>query len=489
MSIASEISRLSSNISDSLDAVAAKGVTVPSDSNSDDLPGLIALIEQSSGGDSGGTIYQDTDGYLHLSEDNKNVISIVDTLDTAGGTIRTIDAKVDSGGADREDLTASKDVDFIDFDGRLLYSYTASEFLELTELPPNPSYPGLVAQGWNWTLTDAKEFVAEYGSIDIGQMYITDDGKTRLYISVDNTSVSGRNIATIKFKQSIANGVSVDWGDGSEVETYASTSLTDYTHAYTVDGNYVISLEVTSGTLTLQGTWNTSIMGPQAYNAATLNKVEIGSGVLSINGYAFLQQKALNYISIPMSVTSISGSSVFNSTDIKALVVPIYCANFGGQYMFSESTLRRISFPNSITTFSASAFGQPHFLRRAILPSSFVFWGAVFQNAYLMKKCIMPEGISDPLSANAFKNCRCLITITIPTTITTLQEAFGDCSGLKEIHMKATTPPTLSSKLGSGFPSDFAIYVPYSADHSVLTAYQEATNWSTYASQMQEEPQ
>lgn len=96
MSIASEISRLSSNISDSLDAVAAKGVTVPSDSNSDDLPGLIALIEQSSGGDSGGTIYQDTDGYLHLSEDNKNVISIVDTLDTAGGTIRTIDAKVES---------------------------------------------------------------------------------------------------------------------------------------------------------------------------------------------------------------------------------------------------------------------------------------------------------------------------------------------------------------------------------------------------------
>lgn len=96
MSIASEISRLSSNISDSLDAVAAKGVTVPSDSNSDDLPGLIALIEQSSGGDSGGTIYQDTDGYLHLSEDDKNVISIVDTLDTAGGTVRTITSKVEN---------------------------------------------------------------------------------------------------------------------------------------------------------------------------------------------------------------------------------------------------------------------------------------------------------------------------------------------------------------------------------------------------------
>ena len=44
MSIASEIARLSKNVSDSLDAVAAKGVTVPSWSNSDHLSSLIAEI-------------------------------------------------------------------------------------------------------------------------------------------------------------------------------------------------------------------------------------------------------------------------------------------------------------------------------------------------------------------------------------------------------------------------------------------------------------
>ena len=44
MSISSEISRISGNISDSLSAVATKGVTVPSGSNSDDLAGLIAQI-------------------------------------------------------------------------------------------------------------------------------------------------------------------------------------------------------------------------------------------------------------------------------------------------------------------------------------------------------------------------------------------------------------------------------------------------------------
>lgn len=56
----------------------------------------------------------------------------------------------------RRDMCVPKDVNFIDYDGQLLYSYTADEFAELTELPPNPTNDGLTAQGWNWTLENAK---------------------------------------------------------------------------------------------------------------------------------------------------------------------------------------------------------------------------------------------------------------------------------------------------------------------------------------------
>ena len=55
MSISSEISRISGNVSDALTAIANKGVTVPSGSNSDDLADLIGQI---SGG--GGTTYVTT---------------------------------------------------------------------------------------------------------------------------------------------------------------------------------------------------------------------------------------------------------------------------------------------------------------------------------------------------------------------------------------------------------------------------------------------
>lgn len=53
MSISSEISRISGNVSDALTAIANKGVTVPSGSNSDDLATLIGAIE------TGGSMWKD----------------------------------------------------------------------------------------------------------------------------------------------------------------------------------------------------------------------------------------------------------------------------------------------------------------------------------------------------------------------------------------------------------------------------------------------
>ena len=65
-------------------------------------------------------------------------------------------------------VVGDNDVEFIDYDGDVVDSYTAAEFAELTALPPNPTHEGLIAQGWNWSLADAKSFVATYGRITIG---------------------------------------------------------------------------------------------------------------------------------------------------------------------------------------------------------------------------------------------------------------------------------------------------------------------------------
>lgn len=131
-----------------------------------------------------------------------------------------------------------KDVNFYDYDGTRLYSYTLAEVQALTELPALPSHTGLTCQGWNWTLANIK---AEGKEIDVGALYITNDGKTRLYIHIETTYAM--NIP-LYFRQSVANGVEVDWGDGSAIETFSGSGSTVIlpTHQYSSVGDYVITL-------------------------------------------------------------------------------------------------------------------------------------------------------------------------------------------------------------------------------------------------------
>ena len=53
------------------------------------------------------------------------------------------------------------------------------------------------------------------------------------------------------FSQTVSNGVTIDWGDGTATRTLSGTGNKNTSHTYAEIGNYVISLEVTNGTLGL----------------------------------------------------------------------------------------------------------------------------------------------------------------------------------------------------------------------------------------------
>ena len=95
-------------------------------------------------------------------------------------------------------------------------------------------------------------------------------------------------------------------------------------------------------------------------------------------------------------------------------------------------------------------------------------------------------------TTSIFQGCSNITgSLIIPASITTIgANAFNNTRQILEFHFKSTTPPALDntnafSNMGDG--GGKKIYVPYSADHSILTAYQTATNWSTYASYIYEE--
>ena len=73
-----------------------------------------------------------------------------DTYDTT--LINSVTVNVPTGGVS----VPKKDVNFYDYDGSIVASYTAAEFAELTAMPNNPTHTGLTSQGWTWSLSDAK---------------------------------------------------------------------------------------------------------------------------------------------------------------------------------------------------------------------------------------------------------------------------------------------------------------------------------------------
>ena len=145
------------------------------------------------------------------------------------------------GGSTVVEKVDMKDVNFYDYDGTLVASYTLAEAQALTALPDGPAHDGLTFQGWTWSLEDINALTRP---MNVGAMYITDDGKTRLHIRIWDTA---RSLVPLRISQTVANGVTIDWGDGSATETLAGTGNVNTTHKYTAEGDYTITLDPADG--------------------------------------------------------------------------------------------------------------------------------------------------------------------------------------------------------------------------------------------------
>ena len=137
---------------------------------------------------------------------------------------------------------------------------------------------------------------------------------------------------------------------------------------------------------------------------------------------------------------------------------------------------------SGITTLPNNAFNGCSSLVEITLPASLTRIGTyAFQNCSALTKV---NGLGstqvNTLSSHAFEGCGALKEITLPATLTDIENyVFRGCVSLKYFRINANIPPTLS--WAPAFPSTIdAIYVP---DESI-TAYQEATGWTSYASKI-----
>jgi len=253
------------------------------------------------------------------------------------------------------ELPPADAVRFIDYDGTILYSYSAEEFLALEALPANPSHTGLVAEGWNWTLADAKEQVEACGILDVGQMYHTSSGKTEIDIELLEGALSPYLALGPK------GTCTVEWGDGT-TSTVTGSSLTTQVrtqHNYSAPGNYTIKISIDSGTLALLGSstypllnaQNTSLNYNYVYSSA-VNYIRLGSNI-AIGSYGCAYLVNLKAVSIG-STNTVGGNTFYNCYNLIAMIFPkqsSYAVN--NSATSSCYNLKYMSFPKEISSVGA----------------------------------------------------------------------------------------------------------------------------------------
>ena len=422
-----------------------------------------------------------------------------------------------------------KDVNFYDYDGTIVQSYSADEFTNLTTMPDNPTHEGLTAQGWNWSLSDAKTYVASYGKLNIGQMYITSDGKTRIYIKL----TEGRISPVLMLYLNDNSELDIDWGDDSTHSTFTTTSA-DYKserHEYSASGNYVITITVVNGGFALMSSsksvssilwagYGRSDSPDLAYNNA-IKKIEIGDGVTDINMYAFYGCSSLSSITIPDSITSIGNSAFYSCYALSSITIPDsvtridgyafdYCQSLSsvtipdsvtsidyyafygcsslssitipdsvtridGYNFYACLSLSSVTIPDSITSIGNSAFANCHSLSSITIPVDVTSMGIqAFAGCFSLSSVTIPDGVTS-IRGNAFYNCYSLSSINIPDSVTSISTyVFQNCSYMSYIKFEPTTPPTVSnSNTWTNVSTSTKILVPA----ETLGAYKSATNY------------
>lgn len=414
------------------------------------------------------------------------------------------------------------DVNFYDYDGIILHSYTWDEFVAKNEMPPLPTHrekEGLVCQEWNYTL---EEVLEQGGRCDVGAIYTTVSGATEIYLRV------GAKPQTLGFTctPSAPNAVTVDWGDGV-VETIEQATQTTLSHTYSNSGSYVAKINVIKGEkiskLVLQSGdvnierifvgENTSL-GSKPFGDSFAREITIPKGcvcnsqliasavyIKHINipkdfnisdGYWFSSAESLRTVSLPNTfITLYIGRSFSKCVKLEYIHIPSngikqgtgsFASDVGSLFGISASK-RNNTFRSEndclIETESQTVLKGTSF---SLIPNSVTTIGYGAFSKTKVVDIVIPDSVTTVINS-AFHTCTKCLRFKMSKNINSIgTQAFSYCSVAKVFDFRDSEQiPTLeNSNAFSSTSANSKIVVP----DALYDDWIVATNWSTYASRI-----
>lgn len=380
----------------------------------------------------------------------------------------------------------SKDVNFYDPYGNIIYSYSAYEFLALSEFPATPDGEGHQYR-WAGSISAAKQYVTAYGMLDIGcyANYWPDDTLNG-YLEIEIELVEGRLSPTLRI--GVEGSATVSFGDGTTTTISGNSSSTAISvpHTYASPGIYSVKVTGTRAPTTI-GIVGNSNAGSLLFGGANGAYSGIVRSIFRNNlagpdsSYAFSSLYALKHMIGSPVTTHSNGGAAITSVFLSCFSLEhVYLTSAGDYAFYNCGALLSVCFSLSVNAIGSSAFHYCRRLRRISLPDAVTTIGnAAFEYCYALSRVSFGNSLTS-IGAYAFCYCYGISNITLPATLTTIgNSAFAYCYSMKEIHFRSATPPMAGSAAFASLPTDCIIYVPAGS----LSAYTGATNYprsSTY---------
>lgn len=356
--------------------------------------------------------------------------------------IRNISTSADDGPSEEDPIR------FYGYEGKLLYSYSIEEMKALTELPRLPEVEGLICQGWNWSLENLQALNRE---MDVGAIFITDDGATRIYVSLNEDTLH----PCMGIYQRVANCMKIDWGDGSQPESSAVINERIwFEHQYETPGNYVIRLVPEEGAdvLIYGGIGGTNLFQKNTNEdrtnisySNTIEKIEIGKGITYFGEYA-LMGRNLKYVTIPNE--KIDLRAAFESAkNLKYIAIPNTVITIWGDFCNGGTCLEKVCFPEGLKNIYSDVFRDCISLKTVCLPEQLSGLGSAwFLGCDNLRRISFPDNLKT-IPTSALSGCDRLESIWVGTNTKEISsQAFYNCKCLKELQI-----PEGITKLGYSF--------------------------------------
>ena len=404
-----------------------------------------------------------------------------------------------------------KDYNFFDWDGTLVYAYTAAEINALTELPALPAHEGVSGKEWNYTLAQLQTLasLATPYPANVGAIYSAPDGYSTI-IKINIPSDDTVRDFQIKWNEQNQRAVTVDWGD-NQTETIAAANSVTATHIYSASGEYYIKLTPADSTVNVifpptDGTFiganyrqknyvKMVILGRCQQDATAgnggrwfsdLHNLEICSygynNSTALPRYVFLNATALKALHIPSWIRSVGVNHV-SATNVSVITVPYNCTTIQYEAFASNPSLKYFTYPYLLTSLTNRTLAFSNVQRLILPPNITALASGAFQDVNCaITELVLPQSLTT-INASVFAvmptgmYAMAIPYVLIPTGVTSIG---GGAFQNRPIHVMdlrgRQTMPTLGNTNAVNKVDVFVV------DDDAYDTAIAATNWATYAS-------